>query len=199
MKGMPPPSKIVGIERNYGDNASPRFFLRPPTCIIGPDEQIIIPSLSGQVIAQCEVGVVIGKAAQHISPEDVKTHIAAYTCVTDVTALDLFRQPESHAIAKWFDTFMPLGPRLVTTLPPGGATMTCSVNGEVALEGHTSELHLALDTLISRLSQIMTLLPGDIVMSGGPPGAPIIRPGDAVEVRVEGVGRLRNPVAAAAA
>jgi 2-keto-4-pentenoate hydratase/2-oxohepta-3-ene-1,7-dioic acid hydratase in catechol pathway len=192
------PGKIVGVERNYGSRPEPpRFFLRPPSCLVAPGEAIVLPPDVGKVVAQCEIGIVIGREARDIAPEDVDDRIAGYTCLNDVTAIDQFLDPEMGTVAKWYDTFMPIGPEVVPELPAGGAGMTCRVNGELKLDGHTSGLRIGIPELISRLSWLMTLVPGDLVMSGGPGNLPPIEDGDEVVVCVEGVGELRNPVLAA--
>jgi 2-keto-4-pentenoate hydratase/2-oxohepta-3-ene-1,7-dioic acid hydratase in catechol pathway len=191
-----PPATIVGIERNYGTTPSEqlRLFLRPRGCVIGPDEPIVLPSVSSNVVVQCEIGIVIGTPTRDVEPHEVADHILGYTCLNDVTAIDLFRIPEVGTTAKWFDTFMPTGPVVVPALPEGGAEMTTAVNGEILLRGHSSELALGMDDLVSRISRLMTLQPGDIVMSGGPPGLPRIEGGDTVVVTIEGIGSLSNPV-----
>jgi 2-keto-4-pentenoate hydratase/2-oxohepta-3-ene-1,7-dioic acid hydratase in catechol pathway len=190
------PVTIVGVERNYG--ATPpeqlRLFLRPRGCVIGPDEPIVLPSASSNVVVQCEIGIVIGSRTRNVEPQDVPDHIGGFTCLNDVTAIDLFRMPEVGTTAKWFDTFMPTGPVVVPALPAAGAEMTTAINGEILLRGHSSELALGMNDLVSRISQLITLQPGDIVMSGGPPGLPRIEGGDTVVITIEGIGSLSNPV-----
>jgi 2-keto-4-pentenoate hydratase/2-oxohepta-3-ene-1,7-dioic acid hydratase in catechol pathway len=201
LDGCPAPSKIVGVERNYaGPRARPRLFLRPLGCLIGPGEPIVLPVLpetASKVVAQCELGAVVGERLAGVSVERAAEGLLGYTCLNDVTAIELFLDPEVGIVSKWFDTFMPIGPALVPRLPEGGARMTCSVNGETRLEGHTSEFAVGIPQLVSWISRYTALLPGDIVMCGGPPNQPAIAGGDEVVVAIEGIGELRNPVVGA--
>lgn len=191
------PAKIIGVERNYGDaERTPRLFLRPAGCVIGPGDEIALPAASRQVVAQCEIGVVIGRPARRLTPEEAAGAIRGYVCLNDVTAFDLFRDPNFGTTAKWFDTFMPMGTEQVDELPTGGATMTTSVNEEELLRGHSSRLMIGIENLVSWVSHFTSLDPGDVVMTGGAPSLVRIVPGDTVEVAVEGIGALQNPVVA---
>jgi 2-keto-4-pentenoate hydratase/2-oxohepta-3-ene-1,7-dioic acid hydratase in catechol pathway len=163
--------------------------------VIADGETILLPDASQEVVVQCEIGIVIGRTTRRISASDAPAHILGYTCLNDVTALDLFRTG-LRAAAKWFDTFLPAGPRIVSTLPATGVEMTAALNGEVRLRGHSSELGIGMHELVSIVSHLTTLEEGDLVMSGGPGGPPEVTAGDDVEIRIEGIGSLRNSVGA---
>ena len=204
---LPPvlPSKIVAIGLNYRDHAAeqgkavpaePMMFLKPPTAVIGPGEAIVIPRWAGRIDHEAEVGVVIGRRARHVSEADALTCVFGVTCVNDVTARDLQKKDVQYTRAKGFDTFAPIGPCIATGLDLGSPIgIEGLVNGEVRQSSSTGDLIFSIPKLISHISAVMTLLPGDIVSTGTPAGIGPLKPGDLVTVKVEGVGELTNPVA----
>lgn len=202
---LPPvmPSKIVAIGRNYRAHAKemggevpaePLLFLKPSTAVIGPEEAIQYPATSTQVDYEAELAVVIKTRASRINPEEAKAAILGYTCFNDVTARDLQRKDRQWTRAKSFDTFAPLGPCIVTDLDPGQLVVEAYVNGERRQSASTSEMVFSVYDLVSAISQVMTLLPGDVIATGTPEGVGPLRRGDLVEVVIEGIGRLRNRV-----
>jgi 2-keto-4-pentenoate hydratase/2-oxohepta-3-ene-1,7-dioic acid hydratase in catechol pathway len=200
------PSKIVCIGRNYREHAKelnhpiptePLFFLKPPSSLIGPGDEIRRPvALSQRVDYEGELGVVIGRSCYRL-PEsaDVRPYILGYTCVNDVTARDLQNKDAQWTRAKGFDTFCPVGPMVAANLDPWtGVRVQTSVNGELRQNGTTTDFLFPLDLLIRFISQVMTLEPGDLIATGTPVGVSPLQAGDTVEVTVEGVGSLANPV-----
>ena len=200
------PTKVVAVGKNYVDHAAemgspvpdePLLFLKPATAVIGPGDPIVLPPQSSEVHHEAELAVVIGTVAHRIKAEDVARVILGYTAANDVTARDLQRRDVQFTRAKGFDTFCPLGPAIETELDPlEGLSITCRVNGELRQEGNTADLVFGVAELIEYISSIMTLLPGDVILTGTPAGVGPIRLGDIVEVAIEGIGLLRNPVAA---
>ena len=198
------PTKIVAAGRNYADHAeelgneipeSPLVFLKPPTSVVGPLQPVRIPDGIGEVHHEAELAVVMGKVAQGVAIEDVGPLILGYTAANDVTARTIQRQERAFTRAKGFDTFCPLGPAIDTELDPQeGLSIICRVNGDIRQAGSTSDLVFGVGELVSFISSIMTLLPGDVILTGTPSGVGPIEPGDRVEVEVEGVGVLVNPV-----
>jgi 2-keto-4-pentenoate hydratase/2-oxohepta-3-ene-1,7-dioic acid hydratase in catechol pathway len=198
------PSKIVAIGRNYRAHAAergkpvprePLLFLKPPSSIVGPGADIRRPAWAGRVDHEAEVGVVIGTEAVDLpGPETALRHVFGVTCVNDVTARDLQEKDVQFTRAKGFDTFCPVGPRLVSGLDPGRLGVLGRVNGEVRQSGTTADLIFDVAYLVWFVSRVMTLLPGDIISTGTPSGVGPLLPGDVVEVEVEGVGVLRNRV-----
>jgi 2-keto-4-pentenoate hydratase/2-oxohepta-3-ene-1,7-dioic acid hydratase in catechol pathway len=200
------PSKIVCIGRNYREHAAefghdvptePLIFLKPPSSIIAPGATIMRPKISTRVDHEAELAAVIGKRCRHLRPnEDVRPYILGYTCVNDVTARDLQNKDGQWTRAKGFDTFCPMGPAVVDGLDPwAGVDVEARVNGEVKQHASTRDFIFALDTLVRHIAQVMTLLPGDVISTGTPSGVSPLKAGDVVEVNVQGVGTLRNPVA----
>jgi 2-keto-4-pentenoate hydratase/2-oxohepta-3-ene-1,7-dioic acid hydratase in catechol pathway len=200
------PTKVVGVGRNYADHAeelgnpipeTPRLFIKPPTSVIGPLASIKLPAQSSEVHHEAELAVVMGKVTRRVAIEDVGAHILGYTAANDVTARDLQREDVQWTRAKGFDTFCPLGPAIDTELDPQeGLSLTARVNGELRQAGSTSDLIFGVGELISFISSVMTLLPGDVVITGTPAGVGPIVDGDRVEVEIEGIGVLVNPVSA---
>jgi 2-keto-4-pentenoate hydratase/2-oxohepta-3-ene-1,7-dioic acid hydratase in catechol pathway len=196
------PSKIVAVELNHrGDAAEtqrtgaaePRFFLKPPTTLAGPDDPIVYPALSTRVEHGAGLAVVIKRRCRNVPADRVREYVLGYTGLNDVTARDL------HAKGFWlgakgFDTFTPLGPCIATDLDPDAVTVETFVNGELRQSSSTKELLLPADEIVARIAQVMTLLPGDVVAAGVPAGGGPLEPGDRVEVRIEGVGSLKNTV-----
>ena len=200
------PSKIVCIGRNYREHAKelnhpvptePLIFLKPPSSLIGPGDEIRRPvALSQRVDYEGELGVVIGRRCYRLRDnDDVRPYILGYTCVNDVTARDLQEKDGQWTRAKSFDTFCPVGPGVVENLDPWkGLRVQTRVNGELRQNGTTTDFLFPLDLVIRFISQVMTLLPGDLIATGTPVGVGPLQAGDNVEVTVEGVGALANPV-----
>lgn len=199
------PSKVVCVGRNYSEHAAelgnsvpkePLIFLKPSTSVIGPEEAIRLPDISEQVDFEGELAVVIGRRCFHPAPgENIRKFIAGYTCLNDVTARDLQKTDVAQFTrAKCFDTFCPIGPVIETEFDLGNARMETRVNGQVRQQGQPAEMIFSVDVIIRWVTQVMTLLPGDIIALGTPPGVGSLGPGDVVEVEVTGIGILRNPV-----
>jgi 2-keto-4-pentenoate hydratase/2-oxohepta-3-ene-1,7-dioic acid hydratase in catechol pathway len=199
------PRKIVCIGRNYRDHAAelgndvpkePLLFLKPPSAVIGPEDAIQSPPQSQRVDFEGELGIVIGKKASKIGPEeDVRSYIRGYTIVNDVTARDLQKSDGQWSRAKGFDTFCPVGPLVTDEIDLiTGVEVETRLNGEVKQHGHTRDLIFPIDFLLRHITAAMTLYPGDLIPTGTPAGVAPMRPGDVVEVRVEGIGLLANRV-----
>ena len=199
------PSKIVCIGRNYRDHAAelgnevptePLLFFKPPSSLLASGQHIRRPKVSERVDYEGELGVIIAKTCHRLeSNADTRPYILGYTCVNDVTARDLQNKDGQWTRAKGFDTFCPVGPLVVDGLDPWtGVTVETRVNGEVRQQGNTHDFIFALGDVIRYISQAMTLLPGDLIATGTPKGVGPVVAGDVVEVSVEGVGTLRNPV-----
>ncbi|GBD31387.1 MAG: hypothetical protein KatS3mg081_1097 [Gemmatimonadales bacterium] len=205
---MNPPSKIVCVGRNYAEHArelgntlppEPLLFLKPPSALIGDGDAIVLPRASERVEHEGEIAVVVGKRMKRVSETEAVEGIAGLACANDVTARDLQRKDGQWTRAKGFDTFCPLGPRVVPLreLPPlDQLEIICRVNGEVRQRGRSGEMAFPIPALLSYISRIMTLEPGDIVLTGTPSGVGPLVAGDVVEVEIPGVGVLRNPVVA---
>lgn len=203
---LPPvePSKIIGIGRNYHDHAQefgnpvpaePMIFLKPPTSVIGPDDTICYPEMSGRVDYEGELAVVIRKKARLLGEEiPLDPYILGYTCFNDVTARDLQTKDVQFTRAKSFDTFAACGPCIVTDLDPSAVQVKTFLNGKLRQSGNTRSLIFSIPYLIRFLSRIMTLTPGDIIATGTPGGVGPMEPGDRVDVQVEGIGTLSNTV-----
>ena len=198
------PTKVVCAGRNFTDHAAemgstvseePVLFLKPSSAVIGPGEPIVYPTgLTEEVHHEAELAVVVGRTLTRATPSEAAEAVLGYTAANDVTARDLQRREDQWTRAKGFDTFLPLGPSISTDLDPSDARVTCSVDGEVRQDGTTRALVMDVPTLLSTISQVMTLLPTDVVLTGTPAGVGPIHPGDVVEVTVAGVGSLVNPV-----
>ncbi len=198
------PSKIVAIGLNYRDHAmernkpipkEPLIFLKPETAVIGPGEAIRRPSWAGRVDHEAELGIVIGRTTYDLpSPAAAAAHVFGAVCVNDVTARELQDKDVQFTRAKGFDTFCPVGPCVATGLDLGALTVTGRVNGQVRQRSTTGQLIFPVDHLVWFVSRVMTLRPGDIISTGTPAGIGPLLPGDTVEVEVDGVGILRNPV-----
>jgi len=205
---LPPvrPSKIVCVGRNYREHAAelgnevprePLLFLKAPSSLLSPGATIRRPKLAQRVDFEGELGVVIGKTCYQPSADaDIRQYILGYTCVNDVTARDLQKQDGQWSRAKGFDTFCPVGPVVTGEIDPwAGIGVETRVNEAVKQQGNTRDLIFTLDTVIRYIAQAMTLFPGDLIPSGTPSGVGPMMAGDVVEVSVEGIGTLRNPVA----
>ena len=197
------PSKIVCVGKNYAAHARelgsevpklPLLFLKPPTSIVGPQEAIRCPAASQEVHHEAELAVVIGRALTAVTPAEARLGIFGYTCVNDVTARDIQREEKHFTRSKSFDTFCPVGPVVETALDPLDVGVVCRVNGAERQRGATRDMVVDPYALVSFISGVMTLLPGDLVSTGTPEGVGPIRRGDWVEVEVTGIGVLRNPV-----
>jgi len=195
------PSKIIAVGVNYKNHAAelnhqlperPLIFLKPPTAVIGPEEKILYPGTAHQVDYEGELGVVIGKLTRHISRERARDCILGYTCFNDVTARDLQRMDVQWTRSKSFDTFAPIGPWIETELDDTNLTIETIVNGQVVQRGNTNDMVFGVPELISFISDVMTLIPGDIIATGTPGGIGPIQPGDIVEISIKPIGILRN-------
>lgn len=200
------PSKIVCIGRNYREHAKeldhpvptePLFFLKPPSSLIGPDDEIRRPmDLSQRVDYEGELTAVIGKRCYRLREgEDVRPYIVGYTCLNDVTTRDLQNKDGQWSRAKGFDTFCPVGPVVADGLDPWkGVRVQTRISGQLRQDGTTADFLFPMDVLLRYITQVMTLEPGDIVATGTPAGVGQLKAGDVVEITIEGVGTLRNPV-----
>lgn len=204
---LPPvrPSKIVCIGRNYREHAAelghevpkePLIFLKATSALLSPGGVVRRPKISERVDHEGELGVVIGKTCyQPPADADIREYILGYTCVNDVTARDLQNKDGQWSRAKGFDTFCPVGPIVTTEIDPwAGVGVETRVNGEVRQQGNTRDFIFPLDVVIRHIAQAMTLFPGDLIPSGTPSGVGPLKAGDSVEVAVDGVGTLSNPV-----
>lgn len=198
-----PRSKVVGVGRNYADHAAefdnpmpaePLLFLKPNTSVIGPDEPIVLPEQSQEVHHEAELAVVIGRIAKSVPKEQVPDVIFGYTCANDVTARDLQRSDDQWTRAKGFDSFCPLGPWIVTDVDVSDLEIRCEVGEEVRQLGRTKDMVFDVPALVSYASHVMTLLPGDVVLTGTPAGVGPLAAGETVSVSVERIGTLSNPV-----
>lgn len=199
------PGKIVCVGRNYAEHAReqnvdvpeiPLLFMKPPSTVIGPNENIITPPQSRQVEHEGELGVVIGRRGRWIPSNEALNYVLGYTVANDVTARDLQRRDGQWTRGKGFDTFCPLGPWIETDLDPADVMVQTRVNGEMRQMASTREMMFPIGQLIAFISSVMTLEPGDLVLTGTPSGIGPLTAGDVVEVSVEGIGTLRNPVIA---
>jgi 2-keto-4-pentenoate hydratase/2-oxohepta-3-ene-1,7-dioic acid hydratase in catechol pathway len=199
------PSKIICVGRNYRDHAAeldnevpvePLIFFKPPSSLLAPGGVVRRPRVSARVDYEGELGVVIAKACSQLGPdEDVRPYILGYTCVNDVTARDLQSKDGQWTRAKGFDTFCPVGPVVSDELDPwAGVGVETRVNGTVRQQGNTRDFIFPLDVVIRFISQVMTLMPGDLIPTGTPKGVGPVAAGETMEVSVEGIGTLRNTV-----
>jgi 2-keto-4-pentenoate hydratase/2-oxohepta-3-ene-1,7-dioic acid hydratase in catechol pathway len=197
------PTKIVCVGVNYRAHAQemghelptePIIFLKPPTSIASPGTPIHLPAGAGRVDHEAELAVVIGRRTHKVTAEEARHHILGFTCANDVTARDIQRRDGQWTRAKGFDGFCPLGPWVETDVDPADLLVQCLVNGEVRQEARTSDMIFDPYELVSFISGVMTLVPGDVVLTGTPSGVGPLEPGDEVEVRIESVGSLVNTV-----
>ena len=198
------PSKIVAVGRNYAEHAAelgnevpdePLLFLKPSTAVIGPGDPIRLPTdLSEEVSYEGEIAVVIGALVSRVTPEVAAKAVLGVTCANDVTLRDVQRREKQWARAKGFDGSCPLGPAIATGLDLADIRVRTFVDGELRQEGHTSQMVFDIPRIVSEISQAMTLLPGDVVLTGSPAGVATMRPGQRVRIEVDGVGALENPV-----
>jgi 2-keto-4-pentenoate hydratase/2-oxohepta-3-ene-1,7-dioic acid hydratase in catechol pathway len=197
------PGKIVCIGRNYLEHArelgnevpaEPLIFLKPNTALLASGDAIRLPGVSQQVEHEAEIGVIVGRRLRHASVEEAERAVGGITCVNDVTARDLQRKDSQWTRAKGFDTFCPVGPRVVSGLDWRKAEVRCRVNGVERQRGRASDMHFPVPFLLAYISGIMTLEPGDLIATGTPAGVGPLTDGDVVEVEIPGVGTLSNPV-----
>ncbi len=200
------PSKMVCVARNYAEHAKemgnpvpedPVLFFKPATSVIGPGEPIPLPPGAGRVDHEAELAVVIGRLCRRASEDEAMSAVLGFMCANDVTSRDWQKSDVQWARAKGSDGFGPIGPWIETELDPSDLEVVARVNGELRQKGRTSEMTLSPARLIAHISQTITLLPGDIVLTGTPPGVSALSPGDSVEIEIEGIGVLENPVAVA--
>jgi len=170
----------------------PLIFLKPSTAIIGHDDKIILPSFSRRVDYEGELGVVIGRRTKDVLQDKSRDYIMGYTCLNDVSERHIQKQDGQWTRAKSFDTFAPVGPWIETEIEPDDLKIDTYLNDELRQSARTSDLIFGVDELVSFISSVMTLLPGDIISTGTPSGIGRINPGDVVEVRIEKIGNLRN-------
>jgi len=198
------PTKVLAIGKNYADHAaemgsetpdSPILFMKPATSVIGPGAPIVLPPDSMEVHHEAEFAVVIGSVARNVRAENASSVILGYAAANDVTARDLQRSDGQWTRAKGYDTFCPLGPAIETEFDPlEGVDVICRVNGEIRQTGQTTDLVFGVAELIEYVTRVMTLLPGDVILTGTPAGVGPIVDGDVVEVDVQSIGVLTNPV-----
>ena len=197
-------TKIVCLGRNYVEHAKelgnpvpeePLLFLKPPSSMLAPGGKIVRPKNSNRVDHEAELAIVIGRTCHKLRPEeDVRDYILGYTCLNDVTARDLQRKDGQFTRGKGFDTFCPVGPVIATGLDTSQLQVQALVNGQVRQDGNTRDFIFSIDYMMRYICEVMTLVPGDIIATGTPPGVSSMNAGDTVEVIVEGIGTLRNPV-----
>jgi len=204
---LPPvlPSKVVAIGKNYADHASemggavpeqPLLFLKPSTAVAGHGDAIAYPPSSQRVDYEGELAVVIGRLCRDVPESRAAEVVLGYTCANDVTARDQQKADGQWSRAKGYDTFCPLGPWIETELDIADLRITTTVNGETKQDGRTSQIVHKVPSLIAYITSCMTLLPGDVILTGTPAGVGPVEIGDEVSVEIEGIGRLTNPVVA---
>jgi 2-keto-4-pentenoate hydratase/2-oxohepta-3-ene-1,7-dioic acid hydratase in catechol pathway len=198
------PTKVIGIGLNYRDHAEemkmqlpeePIIFLKPPSSVIGHNGEIIFPDWIRRMDYEAELAVVIGRQAKNVTADEANDYIFGYTCGNDVTARTLQKKDGQWARAKSFDTFCPLGPWIETEFDPSDASISLDVNGDVKQQSSTAQLIFGVPQLVELTSRVMTLQPGDVIMTGTPSGIGPLQKGDNVTVRINGIGDLTNRVA----
>jgi 2-keto-4-pentenoate hydratase/2-oxohepta-3-ene-1,7-dioic acid hydratase in catechol pathway len=199
------PSKILCIGRNYAEHAKehqaelpkvPLLFMKPPSSILNPGDPIVLPPQSRQIEHEAELVVVIGKRGRNILAVEAQDHVYGYTVGNDVTARDLQMEDGQWTRGKGFDTFCPFGPWIDTDFDPSDAVITCRVSGQPRQMASTRDMIFNVNVLIAFISSVMTLEAGDILFTGTPAGVGVLKAGDSVEVEIEGLGKLVNPVQA---
>jgi len=199
------PGKIVCVGRNYVEHAKehgaevpkiPLIFLKPPSSVIAPGEAIVLPPQSAQVEHEAELVAVIGKRGRNITAESARDYLLGYTIGNDITARDLQKADGQWTRAKGFDTFCPFGPWIDTDFDPSDALITCRVNGQMRQLASTRDMVFGIGVLVAYISSVMTLEPGDLIFTGTPAGVGPLNAGDTVEVEIDGLGLLGNPVQA---
>ncbi len=197
------PSKIICVGLNYTDHARelnmpipkyPILFMKPPTTLISDGDSIIYPPQTKELHYEAELAIVIKDRIKSISEGEARKHILGFACGNDVTARDLQRADGQWTRAKSFDTFCPVGPKVVSGIDPDNLDIKLFLNGQLKQSSNTSNMIFKVDYLVSFISQIMTLEPGDIILTGTPPGVGSMEVGDVVEVEIQGIGKLKNKV-----
>jgi len=197
------PTKIILVGLNYKKHAAelhmkipnePIIFIKPPTTLTNPNENIKYPKISKRVDYEGELAVVIRKKAKDIKAKDVKKYILGYTCLNDVTARDIQRKDGQWSRAKSFDTFCPIGPFVETNIDPSNLRIKTYLNGKPKQDSSTKDFIFPVDKLILFISRVMTLLPGDVISTGTPSGVGPMKKNDIIEVEIEGIGRLINKI-----
>ena len=197
------PSKVVAIGLNYKDHASemnkplppePLMFLKPSTAVVGPGEAIRIPPNAGEIHYEAELGVVIGKRASRVTADKAMDYVLGLTCLIDVTARELQRKDVQYTRGKGFDTFAPIGPCIAIGLDPASLDIEGWLNGERKQASNTKQLIFSVPQIVAFVSNVMTLLPGDVIATGTPSGVGPLKSGDRFTVKIEGIGELSNPV-----
>ncbi len=195
------PTKIVAAGLNYRDHAKelnmnipdePLIFFKPPSSVIGHEQNIILPDASKQIDYEAELAIVVGKQCKDISVSEAKNHIEGYTCANDITARDLQEKDGQWSRAKGFDTFTPLGPQVINDIDPTNLDIKLLLNGDIKQSSNTNQMIFDVFELVSFVSKIMTLFKGDIILTGTPPGIGPISSGDTIEVQIKGIGSLIN-------
>jgi len=203
---LPPvvPSKIVCVGRNYADHAKelgneapaePILFLKPPSALLATGGTILRPAASQLVHHEAELAIVVGREAKNVKADAWRDYVRGFTCANDVTARDLQRKDVQFTRGKGFDTFCPIGPCLETDLDPADLRVVARVNGEARQDGRTSQMIFPCGVLFEFITAIMTLVPGDVILTGTPAGVGALESGDRIEVEIEGIGVLANEVA----
>ncbi|HKR63230.1 MAG TPA: fumarylacetoacetate hydrolase family protein [Thermoanaerobaculia bacterium] len=203
---LPPvtPTKIVCVGRNYADHAKelgneapsePILFLKPPSALLAPGGTIVRPRASQLVHHEAELAIVVGREAKDVKADAWRDYVRGFACANDVTARDLQRKDVQFTRGKGFDTFCPIGPCIETELDPADLRVTARVNGEVRQDGRTSQMIFSCGVLFEFITAVMTLMPGDVILTGTPAGVGTLEAGDTIEVEIEGIGVLRNDVA----
>ena len=198
------PTKVVCVGKNYVDHAEeldsdvpeePLIFIKPATAVVGQNASVVYPEQSTNVHHEAELAVVISRVARNVRAEDASQYIFGYTAANDVTARDLQAKDGQWTRAKGFDTFCPLGPAIETELDPlERLAVICKVNGEVRQAGFTSDMVFGVAEILEYVTSVMTLLPGDVILTGTPSGVGPVEPGDVMEVEIDGIGTLVNRV-----
>jgi 2-keto-4-pentenoate hydratase/2-oxohepta-3-ene-1,7-dioic acid hydratase in catechol pathway len=197
------PTKIICVGRNYADHAKelgnappsePLLFLKPPSALLPHGGTIVYPAVSSEVHHEGELAIVIGKRAKNVGRENWREYVRGFTCANDVTARDLQKKDVQFTRGKGFDTFCPVGPRVVEDLDVSSLRVQVRVNGETRQDGNTRQMMFDCAFLVEYISAIMTLEPGDLILTGTPAGVGPLQRGDVVEVEIEGIGVLRNDV-----
>jgi 2-keto-4-pentenoate hydratase/2-oxohepta-3-ene-1,7-dioic acid hydratase in catechol pathway len=203
---LPPvaPSKIVCVGRNYAEHAKelgneapkePLLFFKPPSAVLASGGTIVRPAISERVDFEGELAIIVGREAKDVKADRWRDYVRGFTCANDVTARDLQKKDVQFTRGKGFDTFAPLGPCIETDLDPSDLRISTRVNGETRQDGRTSQVIFPLGFLFEYITAVMTLVPGDVILTGTPSGVGPLQAGDVVEVEIEGIGVLSNAVA----
>jgi 2-keto-4-pentenoate hydratase/2-oxohepta-3-ene-1,7-dioic acid hydratase in catechol pathway len=197
------PSKVVAVGLNYRDHveeigaaapSEPMLLFKPISALCGPDDPIVFPPDVQRVDYEGELAIVIKKRARHVPVERAREYVLGYTCLNDVTARDMQVRDGHCQRAKSFDSFCPVGPCIATDIDPGGVDVETYLNGERKQSSNSKQLIFPVEDLIARITSVMTLLAGDVIATGTPAGVGPMQPGDKIEVRIDGIGSLKNPV-----